>query len=109
LKRLRKIAYNENPDIKTYMESIGFFAKTINSIDVYYKQVDGIDISITTGPDKKLLPVDNDQNFNMHLEAIVDNNQFVDDYNFTNLSSFQSGWNNIIEKFKESIAGESSE
>lgn len=102
MKRLKKLAFNENPEIKQYMESIGFVAKTINAIDVYYKQDRNLEMSITTGSDKKLLPVDNDQNFNMYMTYTdSNNNQYNSEYNFTNLSNFQSGWGNISKQFKE--------
>ena len=84
------------------MESMGFIAKTINSFDVYYKQDGNLEMSITTGPDKKLLPVDNDQNFRMYMTYTDDEgNKYEQEYNFTNLSNFQSGWGNIAKQFKD--------
>lgn len=107
---MKKIAFNENPEIKQYMESQNFIAKTVDAIDVYYKEDDGVKIKVSSGSDKKLLPVDREMNFYMYMTYLdEEGNDYNQDYEFANFSAFQSGWGNIVSKFKAACEGETDE
>jgi len=94
---IKKFAFNENPDIKSYMETYGFIAKTVNNFDSYYKQEDDFEIIINSGVSNNILPVDSNQKFHM----LIKYNDKKKEYDFSNFSMFQSGWNNIFVDFKE--------
>lgn len=104
---IKKIAFNENPDIKSYMESYGFIAKTVNNFDSYYKQDGDFEIIINSGISNNILPVDNNQKLHMLIKQNNSDNKL--EYDFSNMSMFISGWANVFKKFKEDIESNESE
>lgn len=101
-----KKAFNECPEIKQYMESQNFIAKTVDSYDVYYKEDDGLVMKVRSGPDKKLLPVDREMDFNLYMTYTdEEGNDYNQEYNFANFSAFQSGWGGAAKQFREDCEG----